>query len=74
MEQSGKQRLYVLLIFNFWTANDFNDNFNDLDDLLAESASPETNKKAIKNNVDSIEFDNSDDLNNIIEKYEHILN
>ena len=58
-------------------AEEFSDNFNDLDDILAENFSPEP-AKIVKgnnsNNVDSLEFDNSDDLNNIIEKYESMLN
>ena len=59
--------------FDIFTV-DLNENFNDLDDILADNFSPEPAKNSNKNNTDSLDFDNSDDLNNIIEKYETMLN
>jgi len=41
---------------------------------LAEHFSPEAAKSGSRNsNLDSLDFDNSEDLNNIIEKYETML-
>jgi hypothetical protein len=50
------------------------DTLNDFDEILAEHFSPEAAKSGSRNgNIDSLDFENSDDLNNIIEKYETML-
>ena len=50
------------------------DTLNDFDEILAEHFSPEAAKSGSHNgNIDSLDFENSDDLNNIIEKYETML-
>ena len=63
--------------FSSWntsqTQSEKNDNLNELDEILAEHFSPEPSKSEQKNNLDSLDFEDSDDINNIIEKYESML-
>jgi hypothetical protein len=50
------------------------DTLNDFDEILAEHFSPEAAKGGSRNsNLDSLDFENSEDLNHIIEKYETML-
>jgi len=50
------------------------DTLNDFDEILAEHFSPEAAQGGSRNsNQDSLDFENSEDLNHIIEKYESML-
>ncbi len=73
MEHSVCQERYFTCVYHP-VAETIGDTLNDFDEILAEHFSPEAVKSGSRNsNIDSLDFENSDDLNNIIEKYETML-
>ena len=73
MEHSVREERYFHCVYHC-LAEAIGDTLNDFDEILAEHFSPEAAKSGSRNsNLDSLDFDNSEDLNNIIEKYETML-